>query len=95
MKRAVLILAMTLTACTTQPKPDVVTSTREVDIPVAASCVPADVNMGPGAIPSPSDLRNMKDAAERHQALGDFYLAWALWIPYAQGLIENCRKVAR
>jgi hypothetical protein len=88
----IFLSVVVLASCgSTGPKPDVVASVREVQVPVPVACVPADAPAAPAAVLTSSELQAMRDRSARRLALEDFYLTWAPWISMAVPLIENCR----
>lgn len=84
-------LLLTLTGCATAPADAPPMPPKQVNLPVAVSCVPADMPRAPGSAPSAQVLKAAPGHAERYQMLAEFYSLYSPWIPAAAGVIEACR----
>lgn len=69
---ATLIATSLLAGCATtpSPSPEPIIITQEVRVPVAGTCVPADLPAEPTYPDTRAKLLGAKDAAERYQLMG-------------------------
>ena len=95
MKRlAILSMAALLSACATHaPAPEARNIPVEVDKPVAASCVPANLGDAPAKVNIDSDLKAAAaDAAARYQLLFAYYLGVRGYLNEVVPVIAGCRN---
>ena len=90
MTRLALLLALSLTACTTtRPEPRVVT--QQVLVPVSQSCVPAELG-GPPEYPDTDDrLRAAVDGAARYALVSAGRLLRMARQAETESVIVSCR----
>jgi hypothetical protein len=90
MTRLALLLALSLTACTTtRPEPRVIT--QQVLVPVSQSCVPAELG-GPPAYPDDdASLRAAVDGAARYALVAAGRLLRMARQAETESVIVSCR----
>lgn len=94
MRRTAVLGTLFLAGCATTRPAEPTVVTQKVDVPVAVSCVPANLPDAPQYVDTDAALKAAPDAAERFRLIAAGRLQRQSRLAVVEPVINSCRRVA-